>query len=119
MPAGDPAPDSRFCAASTTKLIVTIVTMRLVEAGRLSLDDPMAAHLPAGTIAGLHRRRGVDHTAGIPLRHLIANQTGLRDCFSLKGRDGRRPADTLLAGEDSPRPGRWRACCRPCARCWR
>ena len=102
--AGDLAPDARFCAASTTKLIVTIVTMRLVEAGRLSLDDPMAAHLPAAMIAGLHRRKGVDHTGRITLRHLIANQTGLRDYFSLKGADGRRPADTLLAGEDSAWP---------------
>jgi CubicO group peptidase (beta-lactamase class C family) len=32
--AGDLAPESQFFAASTTKLIVTIVTMRLVEAGR-------------------------------------------------------------------------------------
>lgn len=102
--ARDLAPDSRFCAASTTKLIVTIVTMRLVEAGRLSLDDPMAAHLPARMIAGLHRRKGVDHTGRITLRHLISNQTGLQDYFSLKDPDGRRPAARLLAGEDSPWP---------------
>ncbi len=102
--AGDLAPDSQICAASTTKLIVTIVTMRLVEAGRIALDDPMAAYLPAEMIAGLHRRKGVDHTGSITIRHLISNQTGLRDYFSLKGPDGRRPADVLMAGEDSPWP---------------
>ena len=102
--AGDLAPDSRFCAASTTKLVVTIVVMRLVERGVIGLDDPMARHLPAELIAGLHRRKGVDHTASITIRHLIANQTGLRDYFSLKGADGRRPADALMAGEDSAWP---------------
>jgi len=102
--AGDLAPGSQFCAASTTKLIVTIVTMRLVEAGRIALDDPMAAHLPDEMIGGLHRRKGVDHAGRITIRHLISNQTGLRDYFSLKGPDGRTPADTLMAGEDSPWP---------------
>ena len=102
--AGDLTPDCRFCAASTTKLIVTIVTMRLVEAGRVALDDPMAVHLPAEMIAGLHRYKGADHTGSITLRHLISNHTGLRDYFSLKGPDGRKPVDTLMAGDDSPWP---------------
>lgn len=102
--AGDLAPDSPFCAASTTKLIVTTVTMRLVEAGRIRLDDPMAAHVPDEMIGGLHRRKGVDHTDRITIRHLISNQTGLRDYFSLKGPDGRTPADALMAGQDSPWP---------------
>ena len=99
--AGDLAPGSQFCAASTTKLIVTIVTMRLVERGEIALDDPMARHLPADLIAGLHRHKGADHTARITIRHLISNQSGLRDYFSLKGPDGRRPADALMEGEDS------------------
>ena len=102
--AGDLAAGSRFCAASTTKLVVTIVVMRLVERGVIALDDPMARYLPAELIVGLHRREGVDHTDSITIRHLISNQTGLRDYFSLKGPDGRRPVDTLMAGEDSPWP---------------
>jgi len=102
--AGDLAPGSQFCAASTTKLVVTIVVMRLVDRGAIALDDAMARYLPAELIAGLHRRKGTDHTDSITIRHLISNQTGLRDYFSLKGPDGRRPADTLLAGEDSPWP---------------
>ena len=39
--AGDLAPESRFCAASTTKLVVTIAVIRLVERGEIGLDDPM------------------------------------------------------------------------------
>jgi len=102
--AGDLTPEVQFCAASTTKLIVTIVTMQLVAEGRLSLDDRMADHLPADLIAGLHRHRGQDHTDRITLRHLISNQTGLRDYFSLTGPDGRKPMDALMAGEDIPWP---------------
>ena len=76
---GDLALDMQFCAASTTKLVVTIVTMQLVAEGRLALEDRMADHLPADLIAGLHRYRGQDHTGRITIRHLISNQTGLRD----------------------------------------
>lgn len=101
---GELTPEAQFCAASTTKLIVTIVTMQLVDAGRLTLDDRMADHLPADMIAGLHRMRGQDHTDRITIRHLISNQTGLRDYFSLKGPDGRKPMDALMAGEDTPWP---------------
>lgn len=101
---GDLAPEMQFCAASTTKLIVTIVTMQLVAGGRIALDDRMADHLPAELIKGFHRYRGQDHTDRITIRHLISNQTGLRDYFSLKGPDGRKPMDTLMAGEDRPWP---------------
>ena len=101
---GDLAPGMQFCAASTTKLIVTVVTMQLVAEGHLALDDSMAEHLPAELIAGLHRRGGQDHTDRITIRHLISNQTGLRDYFSLKGPDGRKPMDALMAGEDTPWP---------------
>ena len=98
---GDLWPGAQFCAASTTKLIVTIVTMQLVAEGRIALEDRMADHLPADLITGLHRKGGQDHTGQITIRHLISNQSGLRDYFSLKGPDGRRPADALMEGEDS------------------
>ncbi|MCC6007516.1 MAG: beta-lactamase family protein, partial [Rhodobacteraceae bacterium] len=102
--AGDLAADMQFCAASTTKLIVTIITMQLVAEGRLALDGRMADHLPPEVITGLHRKGGQDHTDRITIRHLISNQTGLRDYFSLPGPDGRKPMDTLMAGEDAPWP---------------
>ena len=36
---GDLQAENRFFAASVTKLIVTIMVMRLVEQGRMALDD--------------------------------------------------------------------------------
>ncbi|WP_209428097.1 serine hydrolase domain-containing protein [Pararhodobacter sp. SW119] len=102
--AGDLRPESRFFAASVTKLVITIVVMRMVERGQLALDDPMARYLPADLIAGLHVMRGVDRTGQITIRHLISSQTGLRDSFSLKGPDGRSHMAALMAGEDSAWP---------------
>lgn len=39
-------PDTIFRLASMTKRITTVGLMRLVDAGRLGLDDPVASHLP-------------------------------------------------------------------------
>lgn len=102
--AGNLLPHSRFLAASVTKLIVTIVVMRLVEQGRMALDDPMARYLPAALIDGLHVMDGIDRTGGITIRHLISSQSGLRDYFSLAQPDGRTNSAALLAGEDSAWP---------------
>jgi len=99
--AGNLHPEIQFFAASVTKLIVTAVVMRLAERGALALDDPMARHLPADLIAGLHVMKGVDRTGAITIRHLISSQTGLRDYFSLKGPDGRSHMAALMAGKDS------------------
>lgn len=102
--AGKLRPEDRFFAASVTKLIVTIVVMRLVEQGRIGLDDPMSGHLPAALIGGLHVMQGVDRTGQITIRHLMSSQTGLRDYFSLKGPDGRSHMAALMAGHDSAWP---------------
>jgi len=102
--AGNLRPESHFFAASVTKLIVTTVVMRLVDRGDFSLDDPMERYLPADLIARLHVMKGVDRTGEITIRHLISNQTGLRDYFSLKCPDGRSHMAALMAGEDSAWP---------------
>lgn len=102
--AGNLHADSQFFAASVTKLIVTIVVIRLVEQGRIALDDPMAQYLPAELIGGLHVMNGIDRTGEITIRHLISSHTGMRDYFSLKGPDGRTNMATLMAGEDSAWP---------------
>lgn len=102
--AGELQPESRFFAASATKLIVTIVVMRMVEQHRFSLDDPMVRYLPSDLISGLHMMAGVDRTGEITIRHLISSHSGLRDYFSVKGSDGRSHMAALMAGEDSSWP---------------
>lgn len=101
---GNLRPECRFFAASVTKLIVTIIVMRMVERRQLVLDDPMTRYLPTDLTAGLHVMKGVDRTGLITIRHLISSQTGLRDYFSLKGPDGRSHMAALMEGEDSAWP---------------
>lgn len=64
--------DTIFRLASVTKPIVSAATMRLVEQGRLSLDDRVSRWLPDfgprladGSEAGISIRQLLNHTAGL------------------------------------------------------
>ena len=64
-------PATIFDLASLTKVTATtLATLRLVEEGRLSLDDPVADHLP-GWAAGDPSKRQVT------VRHLLLHRSGL------------------------------------------
>jgi D-alanyl-D-alanine carboxypeptidase len=63
-------PEDQMAIGSVTKSIVAAQVMRLVESGDLSLDDPVAAHLPAW----VH----ID-TNHATLRDLMAMRSGLSD----------------------------------------
>ncbi|AOI93196.1 serine hydrolase [Burkholderia pseudomultivorans] len=72
-----------FRLASVTKPIVTAAAMRLVAAGRLALDEPVARWLPAfrptlrdGTPAAITLRHLLSHTAGLGYRFLEADGDG-------------------------------------------
>ncbi|WP_326640258.1 beta-lactamase family protein [Streptosporangium sp. NBC_01755] len=60
--------DSIFDLASVTKLFTTAVILSLVEEGRLGLDEPVAAWLPAcyGGAPEVTLRHLLTHTAGLP-----------------------------------------------------
>ncbi len=102
--AGNLAPDSRFFAASVTKLFVTTTLLKLEEQKKLTLDDPMAKHLPGELIRGLHvMRDGVDRTGLVTLRHLLSNTSGIPDYFDdptltalLSNQDGARDIASVL-----------------------
>ncbi|MGH2631655.1 MAG: serine hydrolase domain-containing protein [Actinomycetota bacterium] len=70
-------PGSRFRIASVTKSFVAAATLRLVEDGRLSLEDTVAELLP-GDYDELLRSGGYD-TAAITLRHLLTHSSGIYD----------------------------------------
>jgi D-alanyl-D-alanine carboxypeptidase len=75
---GEPLqPGSRFRIASVTKPFVAAAALRLVEDGRLSLDDTVATLL-AGEYEELLRRGGYD-TEVITLRHLLTHTSGIYD----------------------------------------
>jgi CubicO group peptidase (beta-lactamase class C family) len=67
---GEPVtPETLFSVGSLTKSMVATVIARLAGAGRLSLDDPVAAHVP--------ELRGSGWAKGATLRDLLANRSGL------------------------------------------
>jgi uncharacterized protein YbbC (DUF1343 family)/CubicO group peptidase (beta-lactamase class C family) len=75
--APDPIPattDTLYDLASISKLFTTTVVMRLVEQGKLSLDDPVAATLPEFAANG---------KGAITLRHLLTHTSGLPDYLKL------------------------------------
>ena len=61
------APESLFPVASVTKLATALAVLRLVEAGRLALDDSLAEHLPEAAAA----------RPGVALCALLSHTTGL------------------------------------------
>src|SRR5690348_16016354 len=77
---------TRFSVGSLTKTMVATVIAHLAEAGRLSLDDPVAAHVPELRASGWAARATV--------RDLLANRSGLPLRAGLEfGFDGRRDQD--------------------------
>jgi len=61
--------NSLFPVASVTKLATALAVLRLVDAGVVGLDDPLATHLPEAVSAahpGVTIRRLLSHTSGLP-----------------------------------------------------
>jgi CubicO group peptidase (beta-lactamase class C family) len=66
-------PESRFRIGSIGKTFTALATMRLIEAGRLSLDDPARRFAPEWL-----------DSDGILVRHLLSNTSGLPDYLTLE-----------------------------------
>src|SRR5215467_11878837 len=78
--AGTPmADDTMFNYSSLTKPIVTAAAMKLIEQGRIGLDDPVTKWLPDfrpkllhGSVATITVRQLLTHTAGLSYRFMEA-----------------------------------------------
>jgi CubicO group peptidase (beta-lactamase class C family) len=66
-------PDTAYQLASATKLLTATALMRLVEARKLALDDPITRHLPEAPSAW----------RAITIRHLTTHTSGLKDLLAL------------------------------------
>jgi len=66
--------DSMFRMGSITKQFTAAAIMRLVEQGRISLDDPITKHLP-----GYNTQR-----REITVRHLLTNTSGIKSYTELE-----------------------------------
>ena len=67
--------DAVFPIASTTKQFTAAAVMQLVEAGKLSLDDPISRFVPSAPAAW----------SGITLRHLLTHESGISDYTKVSG----------------------------------
>lgn len=67
--AGAATPETFFDVASVTKLFSTVTALALVDAGLLTLEEPVGQVLPAysqGAKAGVTLRQLLTHTSGLP-----------------------------------------------------
>ncbi|HYE45805.1 MAG TPA: serine hydrolase domain-containing protein [Caulobacter sp.] len=87
--------DQVFSVASVTKMFTAAAVLKLRDAGKLSLDDPLAAYLPDFPAA-----------AGITLRQLLHHSSGVSDRIAAPTPGfSRRELDTAtLVGEIAKRP---------------
>lgn len=102
--AGNMQSESRYFIASVTKLYITAVVLRLVADGKFRLEDKISKYLPDSYMEGLHILKGVDYSAGITVKHLISNTSGLPDYFFHKQANGKTVASELMDGHDEPWP---------------
>ena len=70
-----------YFIASVSKLYVTAMVFILKNIGKLTLNDPMVSFFKPKTLDGLHVLNNIDYTNQITIRHLLSNQTGLKDYF--------------------------------------
>lgn len=82
--------DRPFFLASATKLATSAILAQLRAEGRLDWDAPIAALLPELDLSGLVVRGGVDESAGMTVRQVLAHTSGLADYF--EGRASGKPS---------------------------
>lgn len=96
--------NSRYYIASINKLIIAAVVLKLIAAGRLSLDDPLAEHVPQHVIRGLHVFRGRDYSRDITILHMLSQTSGLPCYITDRPARGTSVMKELEAGRDQPWP---------------
>ncbi len=85
-----------FHIASIGKLISTVYTLRLVEEGLLSLDDPLIKYLDKSNLEGLFLS---EHSL-ITLRDCLTHRSGASDYFEGKDKRGVKFTDLVVNRPD-------------------
>lgn len=98
--AGNFSNDQPYFIASTTKLYVTALILKLKAEGRLSLDDKISNYLSPEIIHKLHIYKAVDYSESLNIRNLLAHTSGLPDYLEDKGTDGKSLLQKLQEGAD-------------------
>ena len=96
-----PASPRQFFIASATKLYVSALVMQLRRAGRIDIDRPATQYLAPDIMAGIHVLRGIDSSARVTVRDLLAHTSGIADYFEQKRNDGGTTFERALAQDFS------------------
>lgn len=89
-----------YFIASTTKLFVTAVVLKLRSEGLLQLEEPIHAYLPQEVMQGLHIYKGEDCSRLITIKHLLAQTSGLPDYFQDKSTGSKGLLAEITMGND-------------------
>lgn len=82
---GNKSLDTPILLASVTKLFTTTCVLKLIEKGRLKLDNNIKDFLDKELLTGLHIYKGIDYSYDITIRNLLCQTSGLPD-FYLDGK---------------------------------
>jgi len=90
----DVTPSTVMPIASASKWLTSATLMTLVDEGRLSLDDPVAAHLPGfgGGKKAVKVRHLLSHTSGLEYDGCIADPSTTTEACTARIADGADPS---------------------------
>jgi CubicO group peptidase (beta-lactamase class C family) len=92
--------DTPFFIASIDKLYNAAIVLMLAEQGKLHLDDPISAYVPADLTRGLHSLNGTDHSEKLTIRHLLSHTSGLADWLEDAPKNGKSLIEQVLEQGD-------------------
>ncbi len=98
---GNISDETQYFLASTTKLYITAILLKLKSEGKIKLDDRISKYIPLESISGIHNYKGTDYSAEITIEHLMAHTSGLPDYFEEKTDTGKSLRQELSLGHDS------------------
>lgn len=81
-------PDDPFLISSGAKMFTAVTVLKLVEQGKLGLDDPISNYLPEDLVASLLVLDGESYGDTITVRQLLSHTSGLGDFSNGPDTDG-------------------------------
>ncbi|MCP1309811.1 serine hydrolase domain-containing protein [Paenibacillus tyrfis] len=86
----------RYFIASVSKLFTSVLTVLLVQEGKVSYEDPIQRYVDTDLLHGLHVVKGKDYTGEIRIKHLLGHTSGLHDYFEDKPKQGKAMMELIL-----------------------